>query len=471
MLAYKSLNICTQCRTSLTRYFYASSLALRSNAKKRPAMTPTAILREQAERKMKGKETPYYSQNYNRSPSPPVKIKAPPAELPANFRSRLHSALPDWIDNPAVKKRLISLGVFEEDIGKILRAFEAAMEKELAKKPTQPVAGDPWGVVHLWNGHISSYALMIDRAFMLRLLEFAVDSESHLNLNPKSLGAIKGARKALDLRFPGEAYPHARNMKRKFYLHVGPTNSGKTYNALRALSEAKSGAYAGPLRLLAHEVWRRFNTGDIRPFDAPLSEAHKYARRCNLLTGEEHRIVDIDAELSSCTVEMLSLFKHHHVVVIDEIQMIADPARGGAWTAAVLGVRADEIHLCGEETAVPLIEKLLAETGDELVINRYQRLTPLTVADTALEDWKSIEPGDCVVTFSRRGIFQLKTLIEEQTGLRCAVVYGRLPPETRSDQAALFNARNSGYDVLVATDAIGMGLNLCVSSSNLQEAY
>ncbi|KIJ31831.1 hypothetical protein M422DRAFT_185414, partial [Sphaerobolus stellatus SS14] len=167
------------------------------------------------------------------------------------------------------------------------------------------------------------------------------------------------------------------------------------------------------------------------------------------------------APLASCTVEMLSLFKHHEVVVIDEIQMIADAHRGGAWTAAVLGARTDELHLCGEEAAVPLVQKMLAETGDEIIINRYERLTPLTVAKNGLHgNWSLIERGDCIVTFSRNGIFRLKAQVEAQTGLRCAVVYGRLPPETRSDQASLFNVKDSGYDVLIATDAIGMGLNL-----------
>ena len=71
-----------------------------------------------------------------------------------------------------------------------------------------------------------------------------------------------------------------------------------------------------------------------------------------------------------------------------------------------------------------------------------------------------VQPGDCIVGFSRRALHQLKLEVEDATGLRCCLIYGSLPPETRTQQAALFNDPNSGYDVLVATDAIGMGLNL-----------
>jgi ATP-dependent RNA helicase SUPV3L1/SUV3 len=185
-----------------------------------------------------------------------------------------------------------------------------------------------------------------------------------------------------------------------------------------------------------------------------------FARPCSLLTGDELREVE-GATLYSCTVEMLSLEKRYDVVVIDEIQMIADSQRGPSWTAAVLGTAADELHLCGEERAVPIVEALAKITGDELIVNRYQRLSPLEIAPRSLErDLTRIQKGDCVVTFSRTSIFNLKKEIEEKTGLRCAVVYGRLPPEIRAEQAALFNDPNSGFDVLVASDAIGMGLNL-----------
>ncbi|KAF8319432.1 P-loop containing nucleoside triphosphate hydrolase protein, partial [Clavulina sp. PMI_390] len=252
-------------------------------------------------------------------------------------------------------------------------------------------------------------------------------------------------------------YPRARAMKRKLILHVGPTNSGKTYNALRALASAKRGVYGGPLRLLAHEVWERLNNGSIM---APLPARGLYGRSCNLITGEERRIVDSNADLVSCTLEMMPVESSFDVAVIDEIQMIGDIDRGGAWTRAVLGVCAQEVHMCGEATVIDLIRRIAEETGDELEINHYERLTPLKVSEPLSGSYKNIEKGDCVVAFSRKDIFATKAAIEQETGLQCAVAYGKLPPEVRSRQAELFNDPASGFDVLVASDAIGMGLNL-----------
>ena len=92
--------------------------------------------------------------------------------------------------------------------------------------------------------------------------------------------------------------------------------------------------------------------------------------RTRMVTGEEHKIIDPYSRLSSVTIEMLSFQAHYDVAVVDEIQMIADDQRGCAWTNAVLGLAAKELHLCGEDTAIPLVQELIAHTGDELVINR-----------------------------------------------------------------------------------------------------
>ncbi|KAI9277656.1 P-loop containing nucleoside triphosphate hydrolase protein [Sporodiniella umbellata] len=251
-----------------------------------------------------------------------------------------------------------------------------------------------------------------------------------------------------DLRFPGEWFPDARQMKRKIILHVGPTNSGKTYRALQRLEGAESGIYCGPLRLLAHEIFEKMNGKGIL---------------CNLLTGEERKEVSPFATLTSSTVEMAAIGKPLDVAVIDEIQLIADPDRGWAWTQALLGLKAKEIHLCGEEAAVPLVRKICEQLDEEVIVNEYQRLTPYTVSETSLKsDLSQIEKGDCVVAFSRKDIFDLKREIEEKTSLKCAVAYGGLPPETRALQAKAFNDPESGFDVLVASDAVGMGLNLNV---------
>ena len=256
--------------------------------------------------------------------------------------------------------------------------------------------------------------------------------------------------KLADLRYPVEWYPATRVLQRDIHLHVGPTNSGKTYHALKRLEQAKSGIYAGPLRLLAHEVYTRLNARGIP---------------CNLITGDERLIREgEDVGISSCTVEMVPINMKTEVAVIDEIQMIGDEDRGWAWTQAFLGLQAQEIHLCGEERTVPLIRELAVAMGDKLEIHHYERLSPLKTMTTSLRgDLTALRKGDCVVLFSRIAIHAMKKEIERITKKRVAVVYGSLPPETRAQQARLFNDPDNDYDILVASDAIGMGLNLYVS--------
>ena len=252
-----------------------------------------------------------------------------------------------------------------------------------------------------------------------------------------------------DLRYPTEWYPYARLLQRTIHLHVGPTNSGKTYHALKRLEQAESGVYAGPLRLLAHEVFSRLNAK---------------GKACNLVTGDEQIIVEDgkeDAAMSSCTVEMLALSRKVDVAVIDEIQMMAHPERGWAWTQALLGLTAKELHLCGEARSVPIVKELVASIGDKLIIHNYERLNPLIVERMSLHGQLSLlRKGDAVVVFSKVGIHSMKKAIERATGKRVAIVYGALPPEIRAQQARLFNDENNDYDFLVASDAIGMGLNL-----------
>lgn len=255
-----------------------------------------------------------------------------------------------------------------------------------------------------------------------------------------------------DLRFPYEWYPATRAVQRKIHLHVGPTNSGKTYQALQRLEQSSTGIYAGPLRLLAHEVYRRLNAN---------------GKTCDLLTGDERVVAENkSAKMISCTVEMIPICQQVEVAVIDEIQMIGSDDRGWAWTQALMGVRAEEVHLCGEERAVPLIEELVAAMGEPLEIHRYERLNPLRAMSKSLNGkWSNLRKGDCVVIFSRLMIHTRRREIERETGKRVAVVYGGLPPEIRAQQAKLFNDLDNDYDYLVASDAVGMGLNLFVAKN------
>ncbi|KAJ9651996.1 RNA helicase [Neophaeococcomyces mojaviensis] len=254
---------------------------------------------------------------------------------------------------------------------------------------------------------------------------------------------------AFDLRYPTEWYAKARTSQRTIHLHVGPTNSGKTYNALKRLQEAERGFYAGPLRLLAHEVYSRFRANGIA---------------CDLITGDDVRYDESgEAEIYASTVEMVNTSREVEVAVIDEIQMMGNEERGWAWTRAFLGANAKEVHICGETRVIPLIRELAASMGDTLQVHHYERLNPLQAETRSLRgNLKRLQKGDCVVCFSIMGIHALKQQIEVETGRRAAIVYGSLPPETRAAQADLFNDPNNDYDFLVASDAIGMGLNLSV---------
>lgn len=250
---------------------------------------------------------------------------------------------------------------------------------------------------------------------------------------------------ATDLRLPHDMFPAARAMQRTIHAHLGPTNSGKTYHALEALRAAPSGLYCGPLRLLAWEVHDQLNSNGVP---------------CTLRTGQE--MVEVEgAGHTSCTVEMCALHVPVDVAVLDEIQMISHPERGWAWSRALLGLPAAHVHVCGSADALPLLRSLAERCGDELVEHTYERLTPLRVAPSSINgDLSLVRAGDCIVAFSRREIFKLKSAVEAASGLQCGVVYGSLPPSARRKQAQLFNDPATAHDVLVASDAVGMGLNL-----------
>ncbi|XP_052773978.1 ATP-dependent RNA helicase SUPV3L1, mitochondrial-like isoform X2 [Mya arenaria] len=253
-----------------------------------------------------------------------------------------------------------------------------------------------------------------------------------------------------DLTVPTNWFPMARSMDRKIIFHAGPTNSGKTYHALKAFMEAGTGVYCGPLRLLAMEVYDKANNQGVP---------------CDLVTGETRKFAQEDetpANHISCTVEMLKTDTEYDVAVIDEIQLIGDQQRGSSWSRALLGIAAREIHVCGEETAIDLVEKLTYMTGrDSFEVRRYERLTKLEYLDEALVSLDNLRDGDCIVCFRTLDIFNLLNKLRERK-IKAAVIYGNLPPGTKIKQAALFNDQENDCNILLATDAIGMGLNLSI---------
>ncbi len=238
-----------------------------------------------------------------------------------------------------------------------------------------------------------------------------------------------------------DLYPRARAMKRHFTLHVGPTNSGKTFDAMNRLARASSGVYLGPLRLLAFEPFESLNARGIP---------------CSLVTGEEQEIV-AGAMHTASTVEMANLQAYYETAVIDEAQMITDSQRGGAWTNAILGLCAEEIHVCCSPDAEELLVRIIRDCGDEVKVVRHERMTPLIQDESHFSFPDGVRRGDALIVFSRRSVHAVAATVQER-GLKCSVVYGALPYDVRHEQARLFAGGEN--DVVVATDAIGLGMNL-----------
>ena len=238
-----------------------------------------------------------------------------------------------------------------------------------------------------------------------------------------------------------DLYPLARQMKRHFFLHLGPTNSGKTYEGIQRLHGAENGLYLGPLRLLAAEQFEALNLDDIP---------------CSLVTGEEQIRVPF-SRVQSSTVEMADLKEHYDVAVIDECQMIADRDRGGAWTAAMLGLCADEIHACASPDAEKLLTRIIADCGDELTVIRHARMTPLEIDKDGFQFPNSVRPGDALIVFSKARVHAVAAELRS-LGYKVSLIYGALPPDVRRNQADRF--MKGVTEVVVSTDAIAMGMNL-----------
>jgi|GEM_PF-282224 len=245
-------------------------------------------------------------------------------------------------------------------------------------------------------------------------------------------------RARLVAAFP--TWQHVGRIDQRIYLHIGPPNSGKTHEALNMLAEARSGWYLAPLRLLAYEIFDRMNQRGVR---------------CNLLTGEEHIPVE-GATITAATVEMFDPIRSGECVIIDEAQLLADPDRGWAWTRAMMEALAPDIHVIGPYTAKGLIQQLASAAAIPVTVIEHERLAPIQVAE---HNWPLAElpPRTILVAFSRQMVLQLKMELERMKR-SVSVVYGSLPPEVRRRQADRF--ANGETEICIATDAVGMGLNL-----------
>ncbi len=240
-----------------------------------------------------------------------------------------------------------------------------------------------------------------------------------------------------------DLYPAAREIDRHFILHIGPTNCGKTHDSIEAFKQARKGIYLGPLRLLAFEVYEAANAAGVP---------------CNLITGEEEHIVE-GALHQASTVEMMDPVEEYDVAVIDEAQMMDEEERGGSWTAAVMGVLAREVHVCAAPYAEDLLIRMIEYCGDTWEVVRHKRMTPLIVENRKFSFPRDVKEHDALIVFSKKNVLAVASELQ-QRGISCSIIYGALPYEVRQQEVRRFTSGETS--VVVATDAIGMGMNLPV---------
>ena len=226
--------------------------------------------------------------------------------------------------------------------------------------------------------------------------------------------------------------------KYKITAVLGPTNTGKTHLAIETMLSFDTGMIGFPLRLLAREVYDKI----IKKISVD---------KVALITGEE-KIIPSNAKYFLCTVESMPIDKHLEFVGVDEIQMCADHERGHIFTDRLLNMRGEKLTmLMGSNTIKNIISKLDADIE---FINR-DRLSKLTYAGH--KKISRINRKTAIIAFSSEEVYAIAELIRRQKG-GAAIVMGSLSPKTRNAQVELY--QSGDVDFLVATDAIGMGINM-----------
>src|SRR3954453_3567652 len=217
--------------------------------------------------------------------------------------------------------------------------------------------------------------------------------------------------------------------------HLGPTNSGKTHDALRFLIDTGRGVYAAPLRMLAQEAHRRLA--------AEIGED-----RVGLVTGEER--VNERAPIICCTAEMAPM--RGETLVLDEVQWAEDEERGSAWTRLMLGGDYRHILLLGAVEALPLVQ----EAFPDVDVRYFERKSPLEW--TGKKGIAGLRPGTVVVAFSRRAVIGLASELNQLHPGKVAVLYGAMPLASRREEIDRFLSGEA--EVCASTDVLGHGVNL-----------
>ena len=222
-------------------------------------------------------------------------------------------------------------------------------------------------------------------------------------------------------------------------FHLGPTNSGKTYESLQALAATGSGVYAAPLRQLAHEAYAKLS--------AQLPEG-----TVGLSTGEEE--IDPFAPIICCTVEKAPM--RGELLVLDESHWVADPDRGHHWARLLLTGEYREMHLISAAEAYLLLKPLVADAEHVTVVN-HKRLSRLDVLKAPVRPG-TVRPQTLVVAFSRKAVYAAAAELDQHRPGKVGVLYGALPPATRREVIERFTSGE--LEVLVTTDVIGHGINV-----------
>jgi len=219
---------------------------------------------------------------------------------------------------------------------------------------------------------------------------------------------------------------------------LGPTNTGKTYLAIETMLSFESGMIGFPLRLLAREVYDKI----IKKIDLT---------KVALITGEE-KIIPSNAKYYLCTVESMPIDKNLEFVAIDEIQMCFDFERGHIFTDRLLNLRGERLTmLLGSST----MKKIISNLNADIEFINKKRLSKLTYVGH--KKISRIDRKSAIIAFSTEEVYAIAELIRRQKG-GAAIVMGSLSPKTRNAQVALY--QSGDVDFLVATDAIGMGINM-----------
>jgi ATP-dependent RNA helicase SUPV3L1/SUV3 len=240
------------------------------------------------------------------------------------------------------------------------------------------------------------------------------------------------------------------NQSQKITALLGPTNTGKTFVAIEKMLSFESGIFGFPLRLLAREVYDKcVNKVGIK--------------RVALITGEE-KIIPSSADYFICTVESMPKDKVVEFVAIDEIQMCADRERGHIFTERLLELRGTKLTMfLGSQ----VMENLIGELVKNVEFEKMQRYSKLSYS--GIKKISRLDRKSAIIAFSIEEVYAIAELVRRQKG-GAAVIMGSLSPKTRNSQVGLY--QSGDVDYLIATDAIGMGLNMDINEiyfSNLKK--